>query len=324
MAASIFNTSRSFHLVFSNGLKKKYFLGGQVYRTTKCKSSNIDIIKHEFQQQAVTFERDWSARSFLATDRIMKWAIENMRWEHGEKIYSGIELRKEFPGYCLDVACGTGIFARSLAKEFPEAYVVGLDGTKEMLEQAKITTELAKLKIQFLQGDAVALPFEENSFDLVVCRLAVHHFSQPQMVLKEMARVCKVGGRVVLVDIIAPHEATNDQNEWDRLENLRDPSHTKMLTVSGLERLLLGTEQLLLYEPTAEPLQNVMNLNKWMASTNTPPSNALEIVKKMEEELTAKTRTYFSGFQPFYLLGEQGQKEIHFIHNYVCVKAVKK
>ena len=55
--------------------------------------------------------------------------------------------------------------------------------------------------IEFHRGDAAKLPFGDASFDLVVTRLAIHHFDKPATIVHEMARVCKPGGRVILVDI---------------------------------------------------------------------------------------------------------------------------
>ena len=55
--------------------------------------------------------------------------------------------------------------------------------------------------IEFHRGDAAQLPFGDASFDLAVTRLAIHHFDKPANIVQEMARVCKPGGRVILVDI---------------------------------------------------------------------------------------------------------------------------
>jgi len=81
--------------------------------------------------------------------------------------------------------------------------------------------------VLFVRGDAARMPFLDGSFDLVLSRFAVHHFSEPALQIAEMARVCRPGGRVAIIDLVAAEETL--AAEHDRLERLRDPSHTRAL-----------------------------------------------------------------------------------------------
>ena len=150
--------------------------------------------------------------------------------------------------------------------------------------------------IEYMLGDAAELPFTAASFDLVACRLAVHHFSGAASTIAEMARVCKPGGRVMLVDFVSDEDDMLAE-EHNRLERLRDPSHTRSLTCAELHALLeqTGTLRCLSPPPAAAEahdgeraggiLLNEMNLERWMASTKALPSACVKIERSFETEL---------------------------------------
>lgn len=133
----------------------------------------------------------------------------------------------------LDVACGPGIVACALATR--AAHVAGVDLTPAMIEQGRLRQRAAGLEnIEWRVGDATGLPFEDACFDVVVTRYSFHHIQQPALALAEMKRVCRPGGRIVVVDA-APSAQT--QENYDRMETLRDPSHASALTLDQLRRL---------------------------------------------------------------------------------------
>ena len=126
----------------------------------------------------------------------------------------------------LDIATGTGEFARALSPHV--ATVVGLDATDAMLEQGrKFVAEAGLENIEFQNGIVQALPFEDESFDIVSSRYAFHHFADPKPVISEMARVCRTGGHIIIVDIVVP-EASNGA-AYNYYEWLCDQSHTRCL-----------------------------------------------------------------------------------------------
>lgn len=93
----------------------------------------------------------------------------------------------------LDVACGTGVVAREAAKRVAAAgQVTGLDLNDDMLRVA----QRIQPEINWSQGDATELPFEDVSFDVVVCQFALMFFPDWITALKEMVRVLKLGGRL--------------------------------------------------------------------------------------------------------------------------------
>lgn len=121
----------------------------------------------------------------------------------------------------LDVACGPGSITLDLAPHLARA--TGLDITPAMLEQARAAqADRGMTNIEWIEGDAIALPFGDESFSIVSSGAAFHHFEQPERVLAEMVRVCRPGGRVAIIDVTP--EADKAQ-AYDRMERMRDPSH---------------------------------------------------------------------------------------------------
>jgi len=126
----------------------------------------------------------------------------------------------------LDLACGSGIVACAFAEH--AAQVTGVDITAGMIEEAKKLQQKKGLKnMQWQIGEVEALPYETNSFNIVVSRFGFHHFLEPAKVLAEMVKVCKKDGCVLIVDVALPADKVTAYN---RMEKLRDPSHTAALT----------------------------------------------------------------------------------------------
>jgi SAM-dependent methyltransferase len=127
----------------------------------------------------------------------------------------------------LDVACGTGIVACAFAEI--ARHVSGIDLTAAMLEQAKMLAEQRNLaNLYWHEGDIETLPFANDSFSVVLSRYAFHHFLNPGLVLAEMSRVCRPGGRVMIIDAMLPPEKLDAYNHF---EKLFDPSHNRALAI---------------------------------------------------------------------------------------------
>ena len=120
----------------------------------------------------------------------------------------------------LDIATGTGFTAFAFAPKV--SHVTATDLTPAMLDQAKtLADERGLQNIDFQVTPAEALPFEEESFDLVTCRIAPHHFQDVPQFLSETYRVLYPGGLFCMVDSVCPE--SERLIEWqNRVENLRD------------------------------------------------------------------------------------------------------
>jgi ubiquinone/menaquinone biosynthesis C-methylase UbiE len=149
--------------------------------------------------------------------------------ELSERVQSFVQPRGD--ERALDVGCGAGALALALAPFVGE--VVGVDRVPELLELAR---ERAPANASFVEGDATALPFEEAAFDLVGTLRTLHHIPRPELVLAELARVTRPGGRVLVIDQIAPVDPL-DALALDRFERARDPAHARLLPESDLRQL---------------------------------------------------------------------------------------
>jgi ubiquinone/menaquinone biosynthesis C-methylase UbiE len=101
----------------------------------------------------------------------------------------------------LDVGCGAGNDVQDLAKLVgPSGRIVGIDSSATMIQQARTRTAEAHLPVEFLQGDAYRLPFEENTFDGCQSSRVLKHLDEPDRVLGEMLRVARPGARIVVAE----------------------------------------------------------------------------------------------------------------------------
>ncbi|WP_029420297.1 demethylmenaquinone methyltransferase [Alicyclobacillus macrosporangiidus] len=130
-------------------------------------------------------------------------------WQH--KLWRRFAMRHTHlrrGGRAIDVACGTGDWTLSLAKAVgPEGHVVGLDFCKEMLDVAQEKMErrgYSPKQVTLVEGDAMDLPFEDNSFDVATIGFALRNVPDVLTVLREMARVVKPGGQVISLELSKP------------------------------------------------------------------------------------------------------------------------
>ncbi len=101
----------------------------------------------------------------------------------------------------LDVGCGAGDDAQDLARLVgPSGRVVGVDSNATMIQVARARIADAHLPVEYLQGDAYQLPFEENTFDGCQSSRVFKHLAEPGRVLAEMVRVGRPGARIVVAE----------------------------------------------------------------------------------------------------------------------------
>jgi len=119
--------------------------------------------------------------------------IEEQTLIHLREIVSGLEIE---PGAAvLDVGCGTGVLFPMLLEKVGKAEcIVGLDISGEMLRQARAKG----YPIECVQGDAQSLPLQHRTFDWVICNAVFPHFPNKLRALREIHRVLKDGGRLVI------------------------------------------------------------------------------------------------------------------------------
>ena len=235
--------------------------------------SNIDAIHLSFTLQAQEFEKPamhFSNREYLD--------------------YCVSATAPSATDSVLEVAAGTCALGRSLAP-FTQT-VTCLDTTSAMLETGKREAEKSQLNnMVFVKGRAEELPFLDNSFDIVISRLAFHHFPDTERPFQEMARVLKTDGKLILIDMEAPEEKLRTTR--DKIESLRDPSHIKNLNQAELLRLFADHSlSIMKCEETTIPV----SLENWMGLTKTPPLTRTKIISYMESDIKGEAKT---GFSPY-------------------------
>jgi ubiquinone/menaquinone biosynthesis C-methylase UbiE len=173
------------------------------------------LIRDQFTRQAAGF----AAAPSLSAEKQLDFLLDLAAIGPGDTV--------------LDVACGPGIVACAAASR--ARHVVGLDVTPAMLREAALRQAgLGLSNIEWREGDASSLPFDDGSFAVVLTRFSFHHLVEPAAILDEMTRVCAAGGRVMVVDVTPDAPL---RGAFDAMERLRDPSHVRALTRAELEDL---------------------------------------------------------------------------------------
>jgi demethylmenaquinone methyltransferase/2-methoxy-6-polyprenyl-1,4-benzoquinol methylase len=136
-------------------------------------------------------------------------------------------------GRLLDLGGGTGDLAALLARVVPCAVTV-LDASPHMLRYA---SELPD--VEAIVGDAVAMPFDDDTFDAALVCDAFHHFVEPEAAASELARVVRPGGGVAIVEIDAAARSTRAVGVVERLLGepagfLRPPELEALMAAAGV------------------------------------------------------------------------------------------
>jgi len=220
-----------------------------------------------------------------------------------------VELARPRPGHLvLDVATGAGHTAFALAPHV--RWVVATDITHEMLAEGRALKRQAGFdNVEFRLADAHDLPFPDAMFDLVTCRRAAHHFTDIAKALREMKRVLKSGGRLVIDDRSVPEDDAVDA-VMNRLDRLHDRSHVRQYRPSEWERTLKesGFEV-----ETVEPYVRHRPLSSLTGGVD--PEDAAEI-RRSVASLTAEQRAAMA------VTEKDG--EVHTNHWYVMAVGVKR
>jgi ubiquinone/menaquinone biosynthesis C-methylase UbiE len=124
-----------------------------------------------------------------------------------------------------DLGCGTGQVSAALAPF--AAHVVAVDDSAAMLQAAKRRLT-AFDNVDLRRGELESLPIDESRLDAATLMLVLHHVSEPEKALNEVARVLKPGGRVLLVDML-PHDRDNYRQQMGHVWLGFSEEHTRRL-----------------------------------------------------------------------------------------------
>lgn len=135
----------------------------------------------------------------------------------------------------LDVACGSGEFAIFCAKRIK--YVCGVDLSEKMIELAEAQVVTNKLNnIHFTCSDLENIPCKDNTFSIVVCKSAFHHFLNYDTVFSEMIRCCKRDCRISIQDIVS-YDDNRANDFFERLEKDNEYVNHAVQSRTNLENI---------------------------------------------------------------------------------------
>jgi demethylmenaquinone methyltransferase/2-methoxy-6-polyprenyl-1,4-benzoquinol methylase len=151
-----------------------------------------EFVHQVFESIAKDYDRMNTLLSFRRHKAWRKFAMRKMNVKPGET--------------ALDVCCGTCDWAIALAKASRTGKVTGLDFSQNMLEvgREKLARENLLSQVELVQGDAMRLPFPDNTFDHATIGFALRNVPDLVQVLNEMKRVVKPGGQVVSLELSKP------------------------------------------------------------------------------------------------------------------------
>lgn len=226
-------------------------------------TNQIRRVQSAFTRQAPGFG---GAGLNLGHKELLRWVVESLPLTPGTRT--------------LDVAAGTGHLSRAAAPHVRS--IAAVDVTPAMLHALRTEAEREGLdNLQPVQADAARLPFADRQFDLVLCRLGLHHFADPAAEVTEMARVARPSGTLAIVDLLSPDDMDLAER-YNAFERMRDPSHAWALTAGELRNVLDAAGR-----PVADwSARDVeVPLDPWLDLTRTPESTRRTIVGALEHEL---------------------------------------
>lgn len=164
-----------------------------------------DLVRRQFGAHAQNYVQSADHATGDSLDRLVGWLPFEPGWQ------------------ALDIATGGGHTALALARHVHT--VAASDLTEPMLRAARAHAgRTGGQNLWYPAADAGRLPFRDGAFDLVTCRLAAHHFPNPDQFVRESARVLRPGGWFGLIDNVTPPEG-RAMRHVNAFEKLRDPSH---------------------------------------------------------------------------------------------------
>jgi ubiquinone/menaquinone biosynthesis C-methylase UbiE len=198
-----------------------------------------------------------------------------------------VELADPKPEYVvLDVATGAGHTALALAPHVTQ--VIAYDMTEQMLAETRHNAGARGLtNVVTRQGMAEDLPFPDGSFDIVTVRQAPHHYADVRTAVREMARVVKRSGRIVIVDSVSPDDDLLDR-QWNHIEKLRDPSHVRNYRPTEWRAFVTEAGLQVIFEECSFATENAgpMDFAAWVHRMNAPPTTVEEVTRLFREAST--------------------------------------
>jgi len=215
------------------------------------------------------------AREYATSERLERRRTSVTGWLHGEEAWEeALAAIAEFrPQKVLDAGCGDGLFTRLIAA--PE--VMGIDNAPAMVARAR------ERGVDAREADILDLPFDDGSFDVVVCNWTLYHLGDIERGVDELARVLRSGGRFVGIYNRARHMEelwSRVRREWESHRDFDQPLARRFDWVEHRD-----TESHALWERRSD-LQTYLDAFKEMMGPMTAP------VSPYPFKVTRRNRVY--------------------------------
>jgi len=228
-----------------------------------------DALRAQWSAVAEHYGTGWSH----AAGPDLGWLVEELRPRPGDR--------------AIDLGAGAGHASLAVAPQV--ARVDAIDPTPAMLAvAARLAAERGIANVVATEATADALPFPDAAFDLALSRFSIHHWPDPAGALREVARVLRPGGRLVLVDLVAPEDARLDAF-LNAVELLRDPTHGRSLRPSDWRAALAGAG---FAGDIVREWRFRHDTEDWIARTAPAPWRA-DAARRLLREASALARTAF-------------------------------
>lgn len=161
----------------------------------------------------------------------------------------------------LDIGAGTCSFTIELYGKVKNIDIYAFDISPEMIEKAKTNVKNAGINnISFFLGNAEEMEFEDDFFDAAFMRLTIHHFEFPDLILNEIKRILRPGGRIILMEALN-FDDRRAEEFYDAVNEIREPSLYKFYSGSEFQNMLGKHFENVEYKTKSYDL----NLEKWLS-----------------------------------------------------------
>jgi len=188
----------------------------------------------------------------------------------------------------LDLGCGAGHASFALACG-GATRVTACDPSEDMLNVVRNeATARGHRAVETCVAAAEELPFEDRAFDCIVTRYSAHHWASVPRALAECFRVMVPGGRLIVIDLIAPERPLLDTS-LQTIELLRDGSHVRSYRVSEWRSMFIAAG---FPDPSADTWKRLLEFQSWVARIGTPLAR-VEALHEVFAAFPDEVRSYF-------------------------------
>jgi ubiquinone/menaquinone biosynthesis C-methylase UbiE/broad specificity phosphatase PhoE len=271
----------------STGISELRFLHGhwQVSYMNRAPHLPVPVVTpHSSREEPVQIPEEVEDLSTIIQvyNRVAAGDLDRKREDDRQRIRHLLNFAKLPPDLrILDIGTGIGLLPVMLAEDGAKS-VVGIDVSPQMLEQAEYlrlsrSTD-ASSRVSYRLAPAHALPFHEETFDAVTCRLVLNHARRPERLIREIVRVLRPGGVLILAELLSVDNPVKRATQ-NAIEERRNPSHVAARGVEQYNKLL--TDAGLVIE-AKETVSFERELEEWLTAYHTDRGDAA-IVREMIE-----------------------------------------